>query len=143
MSFIETVASSLGGNEQSITIELSGTGSALVAKITPHLGAVPTKATEKEAMLHAALSTPLLVKGSAQEIEHDILERFKPYQASRNNDAPELEAIRNATAKAETSNTEGKKTSTPSTDSASSDMSSTVGKSSEVESAFDKKDDQF
>ena len=93
MSLLEALLPIIDKSTTKIEISLEGSGEGVLMRVSPVLGHVPENAGEAEKKLRAALSVPLKVVGSINQIEAELVERVSTYQAKRNQWQSEFDAI--------------------------------------------------
>jgi len=85
MSFLEQIIPILSKStlELDLKIKRQHDGS-VILNVKPIVGEVSANASDAEKQLKAAMSVPLKVSGSVEEIERDLSERIHNYQSARN-----------------------------------------------------------
>jgi len=76
-TFLTTLANALAGTKHRLdmTVE-SSSATGLKILITANLGPTPEKASAAEAQLRAAMCRPLIITGSAEDVEADLVKRL-------------------------------------------------------------------
>lgn len=96
-SFFNSIAGAVANSGKRINLDVTGLpGGKIKVLITANVGSVPVGASEQEAQLIAALSKPMLVSGTAEEVEEALVSRLAVHGAAVDEGVAFLEQIRAA-----------------------------------------------
>lgn len=138
-TFFSVMATALAGTQHRLNVAIeSAPAEALKVMITADLGPTPEKASEHEVQLRAAMCRPLILVGSAVEIEEALMKRLTQHVQALNEGVSLLDEIRSIGATVQA------KAATPAIEQAAStdldsedDEAAQVGGKPEVESPSD------
>ena len=94
-TFFSVMAAALAGTQHRVNVSIE-TASAVELKVmvTADLGPTPEKASEQEVQLRAAMCRPLILVGSAVEIEEALMKRLTQHVQALNEGVRLLDEIR-------------------------------------------------
>lgn len=93
MSLFANIAPALNkGGKMTISVEALD-GGKLAVLISPILGAAPESMTPEIEQLRAALSIPLRVTGTAEELDAELMGKLSRYHVSRGDLGSEMDAL--------------------------------------------------
>lgn len=94
-TFFSVMATALAGTQHRLNVAIeSAPAEALKVMITADLGPTPEKASEHEVQLRAAMCRPLILVGSAVEIEEALMKRLTQHVQALNEGVSLLDEIR-------------------------------------------------
>jgi PRTRC genetic system protein E len=100
-SFFQSIAAGLTGQNQSLNIDVQGVGNGqLKVLISANLGPIPENAGTHETKLRVALSRPLIVTGTPEQIEEGLASRLAVHAQAVNEGLSMLDEIRSIGAEA-------------------------------------------
>lgn len=130
-TFFSVMASALAGTQHRVNVAIeTASADALKVMVTADLGPTPEKASEQEVQLRAAMCRPLILVGSAVEIEEALLKRLTQHVQALNEGMSLLDEIRSIGATVQA------KSATPATEQpATPDLDAEDGDAAKVEDA--------
>lgn len=94
-TFLSVMAAALAGTQHRVNVAIeNASADTLKVMITADLGPTPEKASEPEVQLRAAMCRPLMLVGSALEIEEALMKRLTQQVQALNEGMSLLEQIR-------------------------------------------------
>ncbi|MGQ3825472.1 hypothetical protein [Pseudomonas alliivorans] len=94
-TFFSVMAAALAGTQHRVNVAIeAASADALKVMITADLGPTPEKASEHEVQLRAAMCRPLILVGSAVEIEEALMKRLTQHVQALNEGVSLLDEIR-------------------------------------------------
>lgn len=94
-TFFSVMAAALAGTQHRVNVAIeTASADALKVMITADLGPTPEKASEHEVQLRAAMCRPLILVGSAVEIEEALMKRLTQHVQALNEGVSLLDEIR-------------------------------------------------
>lgn len=100
-TFFQSIAAGLTGQNQSLNIDVQGLGDGqLKLLISANLGPIPENADTQETKLRVALSRPLIVTGTPEQIEEGLASRLASHAQAVNEGLSMLDEIRSIGAEA-------------------------------------------
>lgn len=94
-TFFSVMAAALAGTQHRVNVTIeTASADALKVMITADLGSTPEKASEHEVQLRAAMCRPLILVGSAVEIEEALMKRLTQHVQALNEGVNLLDEIR-------------------------------------------------
>lgn len=94
-TFFSVMAAALAGTQHRVNVAIeTASAEALKVMITADLGPTPEKASEHEVQLRAAMCRPLILVGSAVEIEEALMKRLTQHVQALNEGVSLLDEIR-------------------------------------------------
>jgi hypothetical protein len=94
-TFFSVMAAALAGTQHRVNVAIeTASADALKVMITADLGPTPEKASEHEVQLRAAMCRPLILVGSAVEIEEALMKRLTQHVQALNEGMSLLDEIR-------------------------------------------------
>lgn len=94
-TFFSVMAAALAGTQHRVNVTIeTASADALKVMITADLGSTPEKASEHEVQLRAAMCRPLILVGSAVEIEEALMKRLTQHVQALNEGVSLLDEIR-------------------------------------------------
>ncbi|GAA0292224.1 hypothetical protein [Pseudomonas rhodesiae] len=94
-TFFSVMATALAGTQHRVNVAIeTASADALKVMITADLGPTPEKASEHEVQLRAAMCRPLILVGSAVEIEEALMKRLTQHVQALNEGVSLLDEIR-------------------------------------------------
>ncbi|AZP73780.1 hypothetical protein EJJ20_35780 (plasmid) [Pseudomonas poae] len=140
-TFFSVMATALAGTQHRVNVAIeTASADALKVMITADLGPTPEKASEHEVQLRAAMCRPLILVGSAVEIEEALMKRLTQHVQALNEGVSLLDEIRSigATVQAKAATPATEQAATPDLDADAEDGDAAqVGGGSGVDSRSD------
>lgn len=100
-TIFQLIADVVAGTENKVAFDIQGrTDGTIKVVITPKLGAVAANASKEAKQLHAAMHAPLVVVGTASDVESALLERIDTFTATINTGMSALDEVRSLAASA-------------------------------------------
>jgi hypothetical protein len=94
-TFFSVMATALAGTQHRVNVAIeTASADALKVMVTADLGPTPEKASEQEVQLRAAMCRPLILVGSAVEIEEALMKRLTQHVQALNEGVSLLDEIR-------------------------------------------------
>jgi hypothetical protein len=94
-TFFSVMAAALAGTQHRVNVAIeTASADALKVMVTADLGPTPEKASEHEVQLRAAMCRPLILVGSAVEIEEALMKRLTQHVQALNEGMSLLDEIR-------------------------------------------------
>ncbi|HCE7395863.1 TPA: hypothetical protein NHR60_001841 [Pseudomonas aeruginosa] len=132
-TFLSVMAAALAGTQHRVNVAIeTASADALKVMVTADLGPTPEKASEHEVQLRAVMCRPLVLVGSAVEIEGALMKRLTQHVQALNEGMSLLDEIRSigATVQAKASTPATEQPATPDLDGDDADASQAGGESS-------------
>ena len=94
-TFFQAIATALTGTNKSLNIDVQGVANNQIkVLISANLGPVPADAGPEETKLRVALAKPMLITGTAEQIEDALASRLQTHTQAVNEGLSMLEEIR-------------------------------------------------
>lgn len=139
-TFFSVMASALAGTQHRVNVAIeTASAAALKVMVTADLGPTPEQASEQEVLLRAAMCRPLILVGSAAEIEEALMKRLTQHVQALNEGMNLLDEIRSigATIQPKSATPATEQPATPSVDDDDDDDDAKVGGTSGADGLSD------
>lgn len=94
-TFFQSLATALSGTNQSLNIDVQGVGNnQMKVLISANLGPIPEGAGAQEIKLRVALAKPMIITGTAEQIESALTSRLQSHTQAVNEGLSMLDEIR-------------------------------------------------